>query len=93
MYVLFPVLGARRDLDLRNRYADKGGFAAVVVRVKLPDGTDYKPVGKLDYIDPVGRGLHGHGQSARGDAQPAAGRAPNPAIPATATSPTASSSP
>lgn len=51
MYVIFPV-SLRTALDLRNRYADKGGFAAVVIRVKLPDGTRYAQTGKLDYIDP-----------------------------------------
>ncbi len=30
MYVLFPV-SLRSALDLRNRYADKGGFAAVTI--------------------------------------------------------------
>ena len=51
IYVLFPV-SVRTALDLRNRYADKGGFAAVVIRVRLPDGTVYKLPGKLDYVDP-----------------------------------------
>ncbi len=51
MYVLFPI-SVREALDLRNRYADKGGFAAVVVHVTLPDGTDYAPTGRLDYVDP-----------------------------------------
>jgi membrane fusion protein, multidrug efflux system len=51
MYVLFPI-SLRTGLDLRNRYADKGGFAAVVIRLRLPDGRDYGQVGKLDYVDP-----------------------------------------
>jgi membrane fusion protein (multidrug efflux system) len=51
MYVTFPV-PVRDAIDLRNKYADKGGFSAVVVKVKLPDGTDYKQTGKLDYVDP-----------------------------------------
>jgi len=51
MYVTFPV-SVREALDLRNRYADKGGFAGVVVRIKLPDGTPYNEVGHLDYVDP-----------------------------------------
>jgi membrane fusion protein (multidrug efflux system) len=51
MYVLFPV--AERDaIALRNRYADKGGFAAVVVRITLPDGTLYPLPGRVDYADP-----------------------------------------
>lgn len=51
MYVLFPV-SVRAALDLRNRYADKGGFAAVQVKLRLPDGSVYDQVGKLDYADP-----------------------------------------
>ena len=51
IYVMFPV-SLRSALDLRNRYADKGGFAAVVVRVKLPDGSLYAQTGRLDYVDP-----------------------------------------
>jgi membrane fusion protein (multidrug efflux system) len=51
MYVTFPI-AVRAALDLRNRYADKGGFAAVVVRLTLPDGEKYGPVGRLDYVDP-----------------------------------------
>lgn len=51
MYVVFPV-PVRDAIDLRNRYASKGGFQAVVVRIKLPDGTAYDQAGKLDYVDP-----------------------------------------
>lgn len=51
MYVLFPV-SVRAALDLRNRYADKGGFAAVQVKLRLPDGHVYDQLGKLDYADP-----------------------------------------
>ncbi len=51
MYVLFPV-AVRAAIDLRNRYADKGGLGAVVVKVKLPDGTMYGQTGHLDYVDP-----------------------------------------
>lgn len=50
MYVIFPV-SARVVLDLRQRYADKGGFAAVVLKVRLPDGRIYKQTGALDFID------------------------------------------
>ncbi len=52
MYVLFPV-SARTALDLRNRYASKGGLEAVVVKVQLADGSTYAHPGKLDYIDPT----------------------------------------
>lgn len=51
IYVLFPV-SVRTALDLRNRYADQGGFAGAVIRLKLPDGSTYSQVGKLDYVDP-----------------------------------------
>ncbi len=51
MYVLFPV-AERAAIELRNRYADKGGFSAVVVRLRLPDGTLYPLAGRVDYVDP-----------------------------------------
>lgn len=51
MYVLFPV-SVRAALDLRDRYATKGGFAAVAVKLRLPNGDPYAPEGKLDYVDP-----------------------------------------
>jgi membrane fusion protein (multidrug efflux system) len=51
MYVVFPI-ALRAALDLRNRYADKGGFSAVVIRISLPDGHQYALPGKLDYVDP-----------------------------------------
>jgi membrane fusion protein (multidrug efflux system) len=50
MYVTFPV-SVRTALDLRQRYADKGGFNAVVIRLKLPDGRPYAQPGKLDFVD------------------------------------------
>ena len=52
MYVLFPI-SVRTALDLRARYADNGGFAAVVIRLRLPDGRAYNHVGKLDYVEPT----------------------------------------
>ena len=51
MYVAFPV-SVRAALELRSRYADRGGFAAVRVRLRLPDGRMYAPLGVLDYADP-----------------------------------------
>jgi membrane fusion protein (multidrug efflux system) len=51
MYVLFPV-SVRTVLDLRAHYADKGGYKAVAIKLRLPDGTTYKQTGTLDYIDP-----------------------------------------
>ena len=52
MYVLFPV-SVRAALDLRDRYADKGGYGAVTVKLRLPSGKTYDQEGKLDYIDPT----------------------------------------
>ena len=51
MYVLFPVPVRTVD-ELRTRYAAKGGFAAVKIRLRMPDGKDYAPTGTLDYADP-----------------------------------------
>jgi membrane fusion protein (multidrug efflux system) len=52
MYVLFPV-SMRLGLELRNRYTPKGGFEAVVLKVRLPDGRIYGQDGKLDYVSPT----------------------------------------
>lgn len=51
MYVLFPV-ATREALDLRDKYAKQGGFKAVRVRLRLPDGKLYGAVGTVNYIDP-----------------------------------------
>jgi membrane fusion protein (multidrug efflux system) len=51
MYVVFPV-SVRAVLDLRKRYADKGGNDAVIVKLRLSDGSMYGKSGRLDYIDP-----------------------------------------
>ncbi len=50
MYVVFPI-SVRTGLELRERYADKGGFDAVVIRIRLPDGRMYGQTGKLDFVD------------------------------------------
>ena len=52
MYVVFPV-SVRAALDLRDRYAAKGGFKAVIVKVTLPNGRPYDQKGELDYVDPT----------------------------------------
>ena len=52
MYVNFPV-SVRAGLDLRNRYQTKGGFSAVVLKLRLPDGQIYGQEGKLDYVSPT----------------------------------------
>ena len=50
MYVTFPV-PVREALTLRDRYAAAGGFKAVVIRVRLPDGRLYEQVGKMDFVN------------------------------------------
>jgi membrane fusion protein (multidrug efflux system) len=52
MYVIFAV-AQRTVLDLRNRYANKGGYSAVVIKLRLPDGRIYGQDGKLDYVSPT----------------------------------------
>ena len=52
MYVIFPI-SLRTGLDLRNRYANKGGYSAVVIKLRLPDGRIYGQDGKLDYVSPT----------------------------------------
>ena len=52
MYVVFPV-AAQAQAELEKRYADKGGMSAVVVRLKLPDGSLYDQKGHVDYVDPT----------------------------------------
>jgi membrane fusion protein (multidrug efflux system) len=50
MYVTFPV-AVRTLLQLRQKYVPKGGFKAVTIKVKLPDGRIYKEAGTLDFVD------------------------------------------
>ncbi len=50
MYVTFPV-PMHTALELRTRYAYKGGFEAVVLRLRLSDGRLYEQAGKLDFVD------------------------------------------
>ena len=52
MYVLFSI-AQRTGLDLRKRYAKKGGFSAVVIKLRLPDGRNYGQDGRLDYVSPT----------------------------------------
>jgi membrane fusion protein, multidrug efflux system len=51
MYVLFSV-ATREALDLRDKYALQGGFSAVRVRLRLPNGKLYGPSGTINYFDP-----------------------------------------
>ena len=50
MYVSFPV-SFREALELRQKYATRGGFNAVVIRIRLPDGRLYSREGKLDFVN------------------------------------------
>jgi membrane fusion protein (multidrug efflux system) len=52
MYVVFTVANRTR-IDLRNRYAVRGGYGAVVIKLRLPDGKIYGQDGKLDYVSPT----------------------------------------
>jgi membrane fusion protein (multidrug efflux system) len=52
MYVLFPV-ASRTVTELQKRYAGKGGTDAVVVKLRLPDGSLYDRDGKIDYVEPT----------------------------------------
>ena len=50
MYVAFPV-AVRTLLQLRDKYAGNGGFDAVTIKVRLPNGKVYKQAGKLNFVD------------------------------------------
>src|SRR3569833_3265222 len=50
MYVTYPV-SVRESLDLRERYIPRGGFKAVVIRIRLPDGRQYDKVGQLNFVN------------------------------------------
>src|ERR1700722_18008627 len=52
MDVIFPI-SLRAGLDLRDRYATKGGFSAVVIKLRLPNGKMFEQDGKLDYVSPT----------------------------------------
>jgi membrane fusion protein (multidrug efflux system) len=52
MYVLFPV-ASRTLMELQKRYADQGGSNALVVKLRLPDGSLYSHDGKIDYVEPT----------------------------------------
>jgi membrane fusion protein (multidrug efflux system) len=52
MYVTFSI-SLRTGLELRRRYALKGGFSAVVIKLRLPNGSIYGQDGQLDYASPT----------------------------------------
>ncbi|MBO1079107.1 efflux RND transporter periplasmic adaptor subunit [Roseomonas haemaphysalidis] len=73
MYVSFTVPN-RTLLELRDRYADRGGMDAVVVKLRLGNGRMYGQTGKLGFIDiDVGRDT---------DSIALRGTMPNPPLPA-----------
>jgi membrane fusion protein, multidrug efflux system len=50
MYVVFPV-PTRRAIELREEYAKNGGFDAVKIRLRLPDGRIFSQTGAVDFIN------------------------------------------
>ncbi len=50
MYAVFAI-PTRTLLDLRTRYANKGGFEAARLKLVLPDGRTFGQTGLLDFID------------------------------------------
>src|SRR6202790_1991630 len=49
LYVVFPV-SLRAGLELRDRYATRGGFNAVVIKIRLPDDRLYDQTGQLNFV-------------------------------------------
>ncbi len=52
MYVLFPV-SVREVVQLRQRYIPRGGYKAVIIKIRLPDGRIYNETGHLDFVNPT----------------------------------------
>lgn len=50
MYVTFAV-PVRTALELRRRMVQEGGFDALKVRIRLPDGRLYEHMGRLDFLN------------------------------------------
>ncbi|WP_245214555.1 efflux RND transporter periplasmic adaptor subunit [Pararoseomonas indoligenes] len=50
MRVSFPV-SQRQALELRDRYAGRGGVDAVVIRFRTVDGKTYPQTGRIEFID------------------------------------------
>ena len=73
MYVVFSV-SVRTVLDLRDRYADKGGARAVALHLKLPNGRAFAQTGQIDFSDNT--------IQAATDTLIVRGVFPNPALPA-----------
>ena len=71
MYVLFPV-ASRSLTELQKRYADKGGTNAVVVKLRLPDGSVYEHDGQDRLCRANGLSDDRHDPAARQNPQSAA---------------------
>lgn len=76
MYVTFPV-SVREALTLRERYATRGGFKAVIIKVRLPDGRIYQQTGQLNFVNNT--------IAQNTDTISLRGTIPNPTLPDTAT--------
>jgi membrane fusion protein (multidrug efflux system) len=50
MYVVFAI-SERTALELRQKYVNAGGFNAVVIHLKLPDGRMYGETGHINFVD------------------------------------------
>src|SRR5215472_13596130 len=72
MYVIFPI-ALRTGLELRDKYAPKGGFSAVQIRLRQATRKIYGEVGHLDYVSPT--------VATNTDTITARGVFPNPFIP------------
>lgn len=51
MRVAFTV-PSRTAQELRNRFQDRGGIEAMVVRIRFADGSVYGQTGRVDFVDP-----------------------------------------
>jgi membrane fusion protein (multidrug efflux system) len=51
MYVTFPI-SSRTEMELLQHYADKGGLAAVAVKVRHQGGRMHPEGGRVEYVDP-----------------------------------------
>jgi membrane fusion protein, multidrug efflux system len=44
-------ISLRQFLELRHRYEPRGGARAIVIRIRLTDGTLYPEIGRLEFLD------------------------------------------
>ena len=67
MYVTFPV-PVRQSVELRERYATKGGFKAIIIKVR--DGQLHAQTGLLNFVPNAFRAKYRHHHAARHHPQP-----------------------